>query len=143
MEAAAANRGSLSGVARIGATVFDRADEWAFDRARLLGANPLAGFTLHQKLIERSLVANAFALDAERLGALEKVAAAKGLSGDVVAILGGFKPQDLIGDIGAMPLASAPTAFSFEDPADPGAGRFARGLIDAMLDIPAESGTRK
>lgn len=143
MQAAAANRGSLMGVARIGATVFDRADQWAFERARLLGANPLAGFTLHQKMIERSLVANAFALDAERLSALEKVASAKGLDGEVLAILRGMKPQDMLYAIGAMPLASAPSTFSFESAADPGSGLFARGLIDAMLDIPAESGARK
>ena len=143
LQAAAANRGSLGGVARIGATVFDRADAWAFERASLLGANPLAGFTLHQKMIERSLVANSLVFDAERLSALEKVAAQKGMSGDVVAILRGIKPQDLLFEIGAMPLASAPTAFSFESPADPASGRFARGLIDAMLDIPAESGARK
>ena len=85
----------------------------------------------------------ALVFDAERLSALEKVAAQKGMSGDVVAILRGIKPQDLLFEIGAMPLASAPTAFSFESPADPASGRFARGLIDAMLDIPAESGARK
>lgn len=143
LQAVAANRGSLSGVARIGATVFDRADRWAFERAIKLGASPLAGFTLHQKMIERSLVANSLVFDAERLTALEKVAAGKGMSGEVVAILGGIRPQELLYEIGAMPLASAPTAFSFESPADPGNGRFARGLIDAMLDIPAESGARK
>jgi hypothetical protein len=143
LQAAAANRGSLGGVARIGATVFDRADQWAFERAIKLGANPLAGFTLHQKMVERSLVANSLVLDAERLTALEKVATSKGMSGDVVAILRGIKPQDLLYEIGAMPLASAPTAFSFESISDPASGRFARGLIDAMLDIPAESGARK
>ena len=143
LQAAAANRGSLGGVARIGATVFDRADQWAFERAIKLGANPLAGFTLHQKMVERSLVANSLVFDAERLTALEKVTAGKGMSGDVVAILRGIKPQDLLFEIGAMPLASAPTAFSFESSSDPASGRFARGLIDAMLDIPAESGARK
>ena len=143
LQAAAANRGSLGGVARIGATVFDRADQWAFERAITLGANPLAGFTLHQKMIERGLVANSLVFDAERLTALEKVAASKGMSGEVVAILGGIKPQDLLFELGAMPLASAPTAFSFESASDPARGRFARGLIDAMLDIPAESGARQ
>jgi hypothetical protein len=139
LQQAAANRGSLSGVARIGATVFDDADRWAFERMAKLGANPLAGFTLHQKMVERSLTANALIFDAERLTALNKVAQGKGLEGEVLAILQGFKPDELANEIGAMPLASAPEAFSFEDPNDPGAGRFSRGLIDAMLDIPTES----
>lgn len=143
LQQAAANRGSLSGVARIGATVFDEADKWAFDRAAKLGGNPLASFTLHQKMVERGLTGNALIFDAERLSALNKVAQAKGLDGEVLAILRGLKPEDLAFEIGAMPLASAPDTFSFENPNDPGAGRFARGLIDAMLDIPAESAERK
>lgn len=143
MQQAAVNRGSLSGVARIAATVFDYADAWAFDRAAKLGANPLAGFTLHQKMVERSLTGNAFIFDAERLTELNKRAQAKGLESDVVAILRGLRPEDLSFEIGAMPLASAPDTFSFESPGDPGSGRFARGLIDAMLEIPAESAPRK
>ena len=143
MQAAAANRSSLSGVARIGATVFDRADQWAFERAAKLGANPLAGFTLHQKMIERSLTSNAFALDVERLSALSKLAETKGMEPEVLAILRGIKAEELLFEIGAMPLASAPSSFSFDHPSDPGSGRFARGLIDAMLEIPAESGVRK
>lgn len=143
MQAAAANRGSLAGVARIGATVFDRADQWAFARMSKLGANPLAGFTLHQKMIERGLTSNALVFDAERLTSLNKFAQAQGLEPEVLAILRGLKPEDLLYEIGAMPLASAPSTFSFESPNDPGAGRFSRGLIDAMLDIPAESGARK
>jgi hypothetical protein len=143
LQAAAANRGSLSGVARVGATVFDRADSWAFQRAAQLGGNPLAGFRLHQKLIERSFTANAFAFDAERLDALSKLAETKGLGYEVQAILNGFKPEELLFEIGAMPLASAPAAFSFSGPEDPGQGRFARGLIDAMLDMPMASGPAK
>ena len=143
LQSAAANRGSLMGVARIGATVFDRADQWAFERAIKLGANPLAGFTLHQKMIERGLTANSLVFDIERLTAISKFAEAQGMGPDVVAILQGIKPQDMLLAMSAMPLASAPTAFSFENPDDPGSGQFSRGLIDAMLDIPAESGARQ
>lgn len=143
MQAAAANRGSLSGVARVGATVFDRADSWAFERTAKLGGNPLAGFRLHQKLIENSFTSNAFAFDAERLDALGKLADAKGLGYEVQAILNGFKPEELMFEIGAMPLASAPAAFSFSGPEDMNQGRFARGLIDAMLDMPMASGPAK
>ncbi|WP_165794573.1 hypothetical protein [Kinneretia aquatilis] len=143
LQAAAANRGSLSGVARVGATVFDRADAWAFERVAKLGGNPLGGFRLHQKLIENSFTSNAFAFDAERLDALSKLADAKGLGYEVQAILNGFKPEELLFEIGAMPLASAPAAFSFSGPEDMNQGRFARGLIDAMLDMPMASGPAK
>jgi hypothetical protein len=143
MQAAAANRGSLSGISRIGATAFERADAWAFARMAALGAPPLAGFTLHQKLIERRLAQNAMLFDADRLAALNKLAAARGFEREVTAILGGFKADALLAEMGAMPLASAQTSFSFESPDDPGANRFARGLVDAMLEMPVESGARK
>jgi len=143
MQAAAANRGSLSGISRIAATTFDYADAWAFTRMAALGASPLAGFTLHQKLIERSLAANAFLFDADRLAALNKTAAARGFEAEVVAILGGLRADTLRAEIGAMPLASARGSFSFDNPDDPGASRFSRGLVDAMLELPAESATKK
>ncbi len=143
MQAAAANRGALSGVSRIAATAFERADAWAFTRMAALGAPPLAGFTLHQKLIERRLAMNAFLFDADRLAALNKVAAARGFETDVVAILGGLRADSLLAQIGAMPLASAQSTFSFDSPDDPGAGRFSRGLVDALLDMPAETARKK
>lgn len=143
MQAAAANRGSLGGISRIAATAFEKADTWAFTRMAALGAPPLAGFTLHQKLIERSLAQNALLFDADRLTALNKVAAARGFEREVTAILGGFRADALVAEIGAMPLASTQASFSFDSPDDPGAGRFSRGLVDAMLDMPAESGARR
>ena len=48
-----------------------------------LGAPPLAGFTLHQKLVERSLAQNAMLFDADRLAALNKVAAARGFEREI------------------------------------------------------------
>ena len=143
MQAAAANRGSLSGVSRIAATAFERADAWAFNRMAALDAPPLAGFTLHQKMVERSLAQNALVFDADRLAALNKVAAERGFEAEVVAILGGLRADTLVAEIGAMPLASAQGSFSFENPEDPGASRFSRGLVDAMLELPAESGPKK
>ncbi|CAM4200340.1 hypothetical protein [Roseateles saccharophilus] len=143
MQAAAANRGSLGGISRIAATAFERADAWAFTRMAALGAPPLAGFTLHQKLIERSFYANAFLFDADRLAALNKVAAARGFEAEVTAILGGFRADALLAEIGAMPLASARASFSFESADDPGAGRFSRGLVDAMLELPIESAPKQ
>jgi hypothetical protein len=137
MQKAAVNRGSLRGVARVAATVFDRADAWAFERASQLQANPLAAFTLHQKLIEADLTENAFALDAERLAALDARARQRGLGPQVQAVLQGLAPEALEREITAMPLASAREAFSGETAASTADDRYARGLIDAMLRTPA------
>ena len=145
MQQAAANRGALSGVAWIAATVFDQADAWAYKRMEKLGANPLAGFSLHQKLIEKGLASNSMVLDQERMAALSKIAEANGRSDDVVAILGGFKPSDLQLALGDMPLASAPQGFSYDDPNDAFSSTqpYARGLIDSMLSMPIESNSKR
>ncbi len=140
MQQAAANRGSLGGVARIGATVFDWADRWAFERAPTLSANPLAGFTLHQKLVETGRASNAFVFDAERLQALTDTAQGRGLGSAVVAALNGLKPASLTADIQAMPLASAERGFSYEDAlAGDTANPYAQGLVAATLTLPVES----
>jgi hypothetical protein len=140
LQVAAKNRASLSGVARIGATVFDRADLWAFERAAKLSANPLAGFSLHQKMVEQGFSDNAFALDVERLGAMTKLAEARGLGEQVAAILKGVKAADIEFALTGMPLATAPKAFRYEDAAEAGTGGpFAYGLINAMLGMPVES----
>lgn len=142
LQVAAKNRASLSGVARIGATVFDRADAWAYDRAARLNANPMAGFTLHQKLVERGWAMNAFVFDAERLDALTKVAEAQGQGQAVVAALGGIKPSMLTFELSGMPLASATRAFTWEDASDT-ANPFANGLIEGAMDIPLETKARR
>ncbi len=142
MQQAAVNRGSLGGVSRIAATVFDRADAWAFERMAGLHANPLAGFMLHQKLAEAGLANNAFVFDAERLSALNKVASAKGLEDSVVAVLKGVRPEALDAAIGAMPLASARSAFSYNDGSASAINPFANGLVAALLGMPGESGAK-
>lgn len=143
MQQAAANRGALSGVAWVAATVFDKADAWAYARLEKLNANPLVAFSLHQKLIEQGLTANALVLDQERLTALNKIAEASGRGADVVAILQGLKPEDLQFELMDMPLASAPGGFSYEDMSAPTVSDqpFARGLIDGMLGMPVASAT--
>ena len=145
MQQAAANRGSLSGVAWIASTVFDDADAWAFARMDKLNANPLAAFSLHQKLIEKGLAANAMVLDPERMAALSKIAEARGLRDGMVAILQGIKPEDLQFEMLDMPVASAPTSFSYDDANDAAARAqpFARGLVDGMLNMPTEAGNGK
>ena len=64
---AAANRASLSGINRVAAGVFDRADQWAFESMQILGMDPRAGLTLHNKLRANGAVSNAFFLDEKRL----------------------------------------------------------------------------
>ena len=136
LQKAAANRGALSGISYIASTVFERADAWAFARVEQLSGNPLAAFSLHQKLLERELTANSMIMDAERLSALNKVAAAKGFDTEVVAILKGIKPDEMVADVGAMPVASARKRFSYTLDNDPGANPYANGLIDATLSMP-------
>ena len=141
MQRAATHRSSLWGVSRVAATVFDRADAWAFDRARRLQANPLAGLALHQKMVERGLASNAFALDAERLTALMARADAQGLAEAATMAVHGIRPEELEPMLQAMPLASARRAFRYDDPADFDASSpFASGLIDAMTRMPTQSG---
>jgi hypothetical protein len=140
MQQAAANRGALTGVGWVAATVFDKADAWAYSRLEKLQANPLAGFSLHQKLIEQGLTGNSMVLDAERMTALSSLASKQGLGDEVVAVLGGIKPEDLQPELGNMPLASAPARFSYDDPADMGQP-YVPGLIDSMLSGPAQQAT--
>ena len=145
MQQAAANRGALNGVAWVASTVFDKADNWAFERMEKLGANPLAAFSLHQKLVEAALAENAFLFDADRLGALGQLAHARDRGAEMVAILKGIRPEDFQPDFGDMPLASNRNAFSFADPMDQrrNSTPFAYGLIDGMLNIPIETKSGK
>jgi hypothetical protein len=140
MQAAAANRGSLSGVAWVASTVFEQADAWAYKNLEKLRADPLASFSLHQKMIEKGFLRNSMVLDADRLTALNKVAEANGRGADVVTVLQGIKPEDIQVAMADMPLASAPSGFSYEDAADSAISTpFARGLVDGMLSMPVAS----
>jgi hypothetical protein len=140
MQQAAANRGSLSG-GLIASSIFDTADAWAYSRMEKLNANPLAAFSLHQKLIEQGLASNSMVLDPERMKALNKIAEDKGRGDDVVAILQGIRPDELQFALADMPVASAPNAFSYDDVSDPAAANqpFSRGLIEGMLSMPVAS----
>jgi hypothetical protein len=141
MQAAAANRGALSGVAWVASTVFEQADAWAYKNLEKLKVDPLASFGLHQKLIEKGLLRNSMVLDTDRLTALNKVAEANGRGADVVAMLQGIKPEDIQIAMADMPLASAPSGFSYEDAMDTASSTqpFARGLVDGMLSMPVAS----
>lgn len=141
MQAAAANRGALTGVAWVASTVFEQADAWAYKRLEKLNADPLAGFRLHQKLIQKNLLSNAMVFDPDRLMAINQVAEQQGLGAEVVAILQGIKPQELQLALADMPIASSLQGFSYEDPVDlvNSTQPFARGLIDGMTSMPVAS----
>ena len=140
MQEAASNRLSLSGVARVGSTVFDRADTWAFTRMQVLQANPLAGFSLHQKLVENRATANAFVFDVERMESVHQLARGKGYGEEVVAVLKGLRPESIALELTEMPLASRAAAFTYADATDVASNQpFARGLIDGLLELPVES----
>lgn len=141
MQSAAANRGALTGVAWVASTVFEQADAWACKQLEKLNADPLAGFRLHQKLIEKGLASNAMVFDPDRMTALNKVAEELGLGPEVVAILQGIKPQALQLALADMPIASNVQGFSYEDPVDlvNATQPFARGLIEGMLSMPVAS----
>lgn len=143
LQRSAANRGSLGGIGYLASTVWDRADAWAFARMQELGADPLAGLRLHQKMVQRDLADNAFALDAERLTAMTQLAERHGLRTQVRALLEGFDVDSLELALTAMPLASERKAFSYELPDELVGGQFSRGLIDGMLHMPTQAGGAK
>lgn len=136
LQVVAANRGSLLGVSRVAATVFDQADARTWRHMKQLGANPLAGFALHQKMLERALLANALVLDADRLEALQALATKDGQGEAAVAILKGIRPEAVAQEIDGMPLASSTTAFSYEEPVADNNNPYAFGLVEAMLGMP-------
>lgn len=140
MQKVAANKGLLSGVSRVAATVFDDADAWAFQRMEQLGGDPLAGFTLHQKMLERNLLANALVFDPDRMASIQNLANQAGRGEQVVSILKGIRPETLNFELDEMPLASAPKTFSYNDlEASDASNPYARGLIEAMLEMPQSS----
>ena len=67
---------------------------------------------------------------------MQALANQAGRSEEVVAILKGIRPEMLNFDLAEMPLASAPQAFSYEDLEPRGTNPYARGLIEAMLEMP-------
>ena len=75
MARSAADKASLSGVSRVAAGVFDRADKWAFDNMLRLGMDPRAGLALHEKLVAQGAADNAFLLDEKRLKAMRALVA--------------------------------------------------------------------
>ncbi len=135
---------SVSSLSWVATTAFDDADRWAYDRIGKLGGDPLAGATLHQKLLDRSLVSNAFVFDEDRLVKLAALARQTQRGEMLAAVLKGasleafaLKLSELPSaddDVGAMAMHS-----DGEELVVP-AGLGQTGLIDAMLRMPFESG---
>lgn len=102
METASRNRANLKGVAWVGGTVFDRADQWAFARMRELDADPLAALSLHLKLVKSGSADNAFVLDAERLPLLQAAAAEAGAAERIARLSNAGEPPEAPPQIDAM-----------------------------------------
>ena len=144
MQQAAVNRGSLSGVSWVASTMFVESDAWAYARMEKLNANPLAGLTLNQKLMDQELTSNSMALDPERMSAIVKLAEGKGLKGEVAKILQGVQLEDIQLALADMPLATSKDGFSYEDMSG-GAGNqnAPGGLIDSLMEMHVASDKTK
>ena len=114
MQEAAANRGSLSGVSWVASTTFENVDIWAFDRMERLHADPLAGISLHQKLLGLQLASNSMVMDPDRYKAFEKFVHDRGRGAELAALEQGMWASDTQATDLAMPVASD-NAFFYED----------------------------
>ncbi len=135
---------AVSSLSWVATTAFDDADRWVYDRIGKLGGDPLAGATLHQKLLDQNRISNVFVLDEERLAKFVNLARQTQREEMLAAVLKGasleaftLKLSDLPSasdDVGGMALASDGEEIK------PPAGVGQTGLIDAMLRMPLESG---
>ena len=138
---------SVSSLSWVATTAFDDADRWAWDRIGKLGGDPLAGATLHQKLLDQGLVSNAFVLDEERLVRYSTLARQTQREDMLAAVLKGASLEAFALKLTDLPSASDEGAglamLSESDeavPATPGGAVGSGGLIDAMLRMPLETG---
>lgn len=102
-------KSSLSGISWVAGTGFYMADKWALDRMELMGADPLAAYTLHFKLASRGLADNAFVFDEERFGNMVKYAEEKGFGVNALLALNGGYGNPTI-DTGTMVKEDAQTS---------------------------------
>jgi hypothetical protein len=139
LQRAAQNRGSLSGISYIASTAFEKADVWALSRLQTLGGDPLAPWTLHQKLVQRELLANSLVFDADRLANAGQWAKAQGLQAEVARALQGLEAESLRQELASMPLASKAKRFSYTLDTTATASPFSQGLIEATTGMPVAS----
>lgn len=112
---AAANRSALTGISWVAGGSFEKADQWSFERMGRLGADPLAAFTLHEKLVRQVAARNAFVFDKERLPPMKALVAALGKEAQLTKLLNDGPltgtPSAISGvSLEAMPLSSEETA---------------------------------
>lgn len=138
---------SVSSLSWVATTAFDDADRWAWDRIGKLGGDPLAGATLHQKLLDQGLVSNAFVLDEERLVRYSTLARQTQREDMLAAVLKGASLEAFALRLTDLPSASDEGAglamISESDQASaavPPPSAAGGGLIDAMLRMPLETG---
>ena len=138
---------SVSSLSWVATTAFDDADRWAWDRIGKLGGDPLAGATLHQKLLDQGLVSNAFVLDEERLVRYSTLARQTQREEMLAAVLKGASLEAFALKLTDLPSASDEGAglamISESDQASaavPPPSAAGGGLIDAMLRMPLETG---
>lgn len=132
---------SVSSLSWVASTAFDDADAWAFERMLKLGADPLAGATLHRKLLDRGLISNVFALDEERLGALALFAKQHQREEMLLAAFRGASLDAFSLQLTALPSASSPTG-NLDLPPESLPSSTPAGLdpaADMALNMPAES----
>ncbi|MCZ8233587.1 MAG: hypothetical protein ACK520_03750 [Inhella sp.] len=139
LQRAAQNRGSLSGISYIASTAFEKADVWALSRMQQLGGDPMAAWTLHQKLVQRELLANSLVFDADRLANATKWAQAQGFQAEVSRALQGLEAESLQQELASMPLATKAKRFSYTLDTASATSPFAQGLIEATTSMPVAS----
>jgi hypothetical protein len=135
---------SVSSLSWVATTVFDDADAWAFERMIKLGADPVAGATLHRKLLDRGLISNAFALDEERLGSLALFARKNQREDILMAAFRGASLDPFSLQLTELPSASASTS-TMELASDSALSHAPAGLdpaTDMTLQMPTESEAR-
>lgn len=128
---------SVSSLSWVASTVFDQADAWAFERMRRLDANPVAGATLHRKLVERGLLNNAFALDDERMGSLAIAARQSQHEAMLLAAIRGASLESFALQLVDMPSASHPESLFEMTSASEAA--LPAGPLPAEQAMPADS----
>lgn len=134
---------SVSSLSWVATTVFDKADRWTYDRIGRLGGDPLAGATLHQKLLDRGLIRNAFVLDEERLTRFASLARQTQREEMLAAVLKGASLEVFALKLTDLPSASdegGAAAMYLESDEVTVAAAGEGGLIDALLRMPLESG---
>ncbi len=136
---------SVSSLSWVATTAFDDADRWAYDRIGKLGGDPLAGATLHQKLLDQNRVSNVFVFDEERLAKLGTLARQTQRGDMLAAVLKGASLEAFTLKLSDLPSASdeigGMALQSDSDDIQPLAGVGQSGLIDTLLRMPLESGT--